>query len=144
MILPRDIKALGDKNDIETLVIACELSDHSFISELKRLRQLYIYTGDKINDLSFIEGLVELRELCLFDTHIASLEPLVKLAEEKSRLYNETEDIMRRIDYTFEGVCIMSDKPDIHPRDLMNKDTLRTTDLIINGKRSSHRERSKR
>ena len=139
LVLPENIADIEDKNDIGTLVVACELPDHSFISELKKLRQLYIYTGGSVSDLSFIEGLVELRQLCLYDTHIESLDPLIRLAEEKSRLHKETEDVWQRISLTFEGVCITSDKLDYDPNDLRNDDTLYATDIIINKKRANRR-----
>lgn len=74
----------GKVNDIEnplsvrTLVIECDLQDYSFIRQMKNLTQLYIYTGTNISDLSFLEGLEKLKQLCILKSHITSLESLKK------------------------------------------------------------------
>lgn len=131
-----EIDKAGDKSEIETLVIGCGLPDHSFISQMINLRQLYIYSGEKLSDLSFIEGLVYLRQLYIAESHITSLQPLAALAAEKSRLYNESpKDIEHMLKYVFEAVCIRSDHLDRIPSDLADSDVLHTREFIINDKR---------
>lgn len=131
-----EIDKAGDKSEIGTLVIGCDLPDYSFISQMINLRQLYIYAGEKLSDLSFIEGLVYLRQLYIAESHITSLQPLAALAAEKTRLYNENpKDIEHMLKYAFEAVCIRSDCLDTVPNELADCDVLRTREFIINDKR---------
>lgn len=132
-----EIENIGDKSEIETLVLGCDLPDYDFISDMVNLRQLYIYSGENLSDLSFIERLVCLRQLYLAESHITSLEPLVSLTAEKSRLYSEgSNDIAHMLKYVFEAVCIRSDRLDCDPNDLTDKYVLCTREFVINGKRA--------
>lgn len=133
------IESLGDKSEIETLVIGCDLSDHDFISDMVNLQQLYIYSGGALRDLSFIEKLVCLRQLYIAESHITSLEPFSALTAEKSRLFGEsTKDIVHMLRYVFEAVCIRSDCLDCDPNDFTDKYVLRTREFVINNKRAGH------
>lgn len=132
-----EIENIGDKSEIETLVIGCDLPDYDFVSDMINLRQLYIYSGENLSDLSFIERLVCLRQLYIAQSHISSLEPLAALTAEKSRLYNEDPHNIESIfKYTFEAVCIRSDRLDCDPNDFTNQDVLRTREFVINKKRA--------
>ncbi len=136
---PDDIDKITDSSDIDALVICCGLSDYSFISDMTNLTHLYIYSGENITDLSFIENLVHLRHLLAAGTHITSVEPLLKLTAEKSRLLaaaREKDDRLRAyLDYAFEAVCLQSDRFDCDPNDLAEDNVLRTDEIIVNGKR---------
>lgn len=134
-----EIENIGDKSEIETLVIGCDLPDYDFISDMVNLRQLYIYSGENINDLSFIKKLVCLRQLYLAQSHIGSLEPLAVLTAEKSRLYGENpENIENILKYAFEAVCIRSDRLDCDPNDFTDRNVLHTREFVINNKRAGH------
>ncbi len=109
-ILPDKLDTIEDKYAVKTLVIKCDLPDYRFISEMKNLTQLYIYTGNNISDLSFLEDLVKLQQILIVGTHIASLESLVKLIKAKKKLYDEMPDnSMQKIFIKIDGVCIQSD-----------------------------------
>ena len=126
-------------NDIEnplsvtTLVIDCDLQDYSFICQMKNLTQLYIYTGTNISDLSFLEGLEKLKQLCILKSHITSLEILKKLIERKYEIYESIskDEIMERLKYRFEGICIQSDAYDSDGTELV-KSGICTDDIRIN------------
>ena len=139
---PDDIDKITDSSDIDALVIGCDLSDYSFISDMTNLTQLYIYSGENITDLSFIENLVHLRQLYVAGTHITSIEPLIKLTAEKSRLLTAAREKDNRLrayfDYAFEAVYLQSDKFDCNPKDLAEDNVLRTDEIIVNGKRMRH------
>lgn len=139
---PDDIDKIAGSSDIDALVIGCDLSDYSFISDMINLTHLYIYSGENITDLSFIEKLVHLRQLYVVGTHITSVEPLFKLTAEKSRLLavaREKDDRLRAyLDYAFDAVCLQSDSFDCAPKDLAEDNVLRTDEIIVNGKRMRH------
>lgn len=132
-----EIDKIGDKSEIETLVIGCDLPDYDFISDMVNLRQLYIYSGENLSDLSFIERLVCLRQLYIAQSHIGSLELFTALVTKKSRLYREgPDDIEHMLKYAFEAVSIHSDRLDCDPNDFTDKYVLRTRDFVINNKRA--------
>lgn len=134
---PDEIANIGDKSEIESLVISCDLPDYGFISDMVNLQQLYIYSGGNLSDFSFIENLICLRHLFIAESHIGSLEPLVRLAAEKSRLYAESpQDFKSIFKYFFEAVCIRSDCLDCDPNDLADIDALRAREFVINNKRA--------
>lgn len=132
-----EIEKIGDKSEIEALVIGCDLPSYGFISDMVNLRQLYIYSGSDLSDLSFIERLVCLKQLYIAESHIISLEPFASLTAEKSRLYNEApNNIGHMLKYTFEAVCIRSDHLDCDPNDLTDNYVLHTREFVINNKRA--------
>ena len=104
-----DIDKINDKDDIETLVIGCNLDSYDFISDMINLKQLYIYSGDNVRNLNFTEKLVNLQQLYIADTHISDLSPLYSLVKEKEQLMRNESDAMRKLDYLVEGICIKTD-----------------------------------
>lgn len=80
---------INSPQEVETLVVACDLPDYHFISKMVNLEQLYLYVGRNINELSFLENLVRIRQLCISGANFKSLDGLVKLVEKKSKLYKE-------------------------------------------------------
>ena len=113
-IHPERVNDIENPLSVKTLVIECNLKDYSFISQMKNLTQLYIYTGTNITDLSFLEGLEKLKQLCILNSHIASLESLKKLIDRKYEIYEgiSKDEIMEGLKYRFEGICIQSDAYD--------------------------------
>lgn len=101
---------ISNKNDIETLVIGCDLPSYSFIEEMTELKQLYIYSGANIYTLDFIKNLNKLRQLYIANSHIDSLGPLVELIKERKKSYDSEKDIHKRLFMQVEGICIRSDK----------------------------------
>lgn len=129
---PDELDKIGDKTDIEALVIGVDLPDYGFISKLVNLKQLYIYSGKNLKDMAFITPLVRLRQLYIYESRISSLEPFEALAAEKTRLFEESsKDIKAIITYPFEAVCIRSDLLDCDPRDLKKYDSLDTREFYI-------------
>ena len=86
-ILPGNISEIKRPSYVETLVIDCPLDDYGFIRCMKNLQQLYIYDGDTLDNISFLEGLTKLRQLCILNSHISSLDSLKKLILAKDKLY---------------------------------------------------------
>ncbi len=137
---------IREPDKIETLVINCDLRNYEFISSMVDLTQLYIYSGNNISDLRFLKNLVKLRQLCVLDSHIASLQSLIELIDLKHKCYKEfpaDKDLLGRIKYGFEGVCIRSDayhgdgsellKADIcFSEILVNKNRITFTEMIKN------------
>ena len=111
---PEKVNNIDCPLSVKTLVIECDLKDYSFIRQMKNLTQLYIYTGTNITDLSFLEGLEKLKQLCILNSHIASLESLKKLIDRKYEIYEgiSKDEIMEGLKYRFEGICIQSDAYD--------------------------------
>lgn len=104
------IDEIENIDDIETLVIGCDLPDYNFIEGMTGLKQLYIYSGESLYSLDFLKNLNDLRQLYIADSHIESLEPLVDLIKERKRLYDSETDISKRLFMMMEGICIVSDK----------------------------------
>ena len=77
---------------METLVINCDLPSYEFISSMVNLTQLYIYKGNNVSDLGFLKNLVKLRQLCVLDSQIESLQSLVELIDSKYKCLLEPKD----------------------------------------------------
>ncbi len=131
-VISDEISSIDDMTDIEGLVIGCDLDDYSFIGKMINLRQLYIYTGENINDIEFVRTLLKLDYLYIEGSHIDSLEPLIELMNEQKRLLNQEEDIMKRIDMALTGVCISSDKK--LDGMLLKEPGRYASEIIVNGK----------
>ncbi len=133
-VYPNKIKDIKRPSYVETLVIACNLDDYSFISRMKNLTQLYIYDGANITDLSFLKNLLKLRHLCVMGSHITTLEHLRELIERKYEIYKrstEDEELQVRLTYGFEGICIMTDAYDSDATELI-KDGISRDDIRVN------------
>lgn len=105
-----ELPKIADKSEITTLVIGVDLEDYSVVSEFSELTQLYIYSGEKLTDISFIKPLVKLHQLYIAESHISSLEPLAELITEKARLLTENKDDTNALfTYYIEALCIASD-----------------------------------
>lgn len=103
---------IREPEKVETLVINCDLRNYGFISSMVELTQLYIYSGNNISDLRFLKNLVKLRQLCILDSHIGSLQSLIELIDLKYKCYKGSpadKALSGRIKYGLEGVCIRSD-----------------------------------
>lgn len=109
MILADHLDDLGDLSEIETLVIGCELDDYSFIAGMTNLQQLYIYTAANMSSLDFVENLIRLRQMYVANSHVVSLNPLVKLLAEKKRLLDDENTLGNQLMYGVEGICMESD-----------------------------------
>lgn len=137
-IYPDKITDIKRPSYVETLVIACKLDDYTFISRMKNLRQLYIYDGANITDLSFLKNLLKLHYLCVLDSHITTLEHLRELIDRKYEVYkraskNEKDEV--RLTYMFYGICIMTDAYDSDATELLKgdicKDEIRVNQHLI-------------
>lgn len=128
---------IREPEKVETLVINCDLPSYEFISSMINLTQLYIYKGNNVADLGFLKSLVKLRQLCILDSHIKSLQSLVELIDSKYKCYKEfpeeEDSWMRRIIYGFEGVCIQSDTYYGDGSELLND--ICSSDILVNKNR---------
>lgn len=107
IIDPDDIEHIS--NDVETLVIGCDLKDYSFIDQLINLKELYLYEGKNVTDLSFVENLVYLKQLMITGSHVSTVEPVKKLLEKKKEMIGEGKDFMHDwYPYVMEGICVES------------------------------------
>ena len=136
----RSAEELGELSDIETLVITSGLEDYSFISGMTGLKYLYIYSGENIRDLSFIENLTDLGHLCLYGTHITSLEPLMRLAEKKDKLFFGSDNLFDELRYSVHAVYIDSDCLEFDLKQLGEYKTLTIAgEFFINRKNYAHK-----
>lgn len=133
-VLAEDIDKISDKDNIETLVIGCDLDSYDFISDMVNLRFLYIYEGSNVRSLGFVEKLVRLQQLYIVNTHISDLSPLYPLVVEKERLINKEPSLMKGFDYMISGICIETDKEIEDAYKLLNAG-VHITELIIGRKR---------
>ncbi len=143
MIYPNT--TIRNPEKVETLVINCDLSSYDFISQMVNLTQLYIYKGKNILHLSFLKELVKLRQLCVLDSHVASLKSLIELIELKYKRYKEMpeeEAFIGRLTFAFEGVCIQSDAYKGDGRELIKSDIC-NKDILINENRITFKEITK-
>lgn len=146
-VYPDRLMEIKRPSYVETLVIACELEDYTFISRMKNLTQLYIYDGVKLEDLTFIKNLTKLRQLCICNSKISSLDSLKELIYTKERIYKELstgatsmEEFRIRNLYAFEGICIQTEAYDSDGTELFNNNICRG-DIIINRHVISYSER---
>ena len=134
--------AICEPEKVETLVINCDLPSYEFISFMVNLTQLYIYKGNNVSDLGFLKNLVKLRQLCVLDSHIESLQSLVELIDSKYKCYKEVpeeKDFWGRITYGFEGVCIQSDTYHGDGSELLKADVC-SSDILVNKNRITFKE----
>jgi len=134
--------AICEPEKVETLVINCELKNYKFISRMVNLTQLYIYKGKNVSDLEFLRNLVKLRQLCILDSKVKSLQSLAELIDLKYKCYKEAseeKDFWGRITYGFEGVCIQSDAYHGDGSELLKADIC-SNDIIINENRITFKE----
>ncbi len=149
-IYPDEIGKIKRPSYVETLVIACALYDYTFIRRMKNLTQLYIYDGTTLEDISFVENLTKLRQLCIIKSHISSLNSIRKLIENKDMIYKRSsvdaspkEELCIRLKYGFDGICIQTDGYDSDGTELLN-DNICRDDIRINDHLISYSERMRR
>ena len=133
-VFPNKISEIKRPSFVETLVIACDLDDYSFISRMKNLTQLYIYSGNNLFELSFLENLAHLNHLCVLNSHVKSLNSLIKLIDLKCKLYDSAsvkEKMKAQFAYEFEGICIETDAYDSDGTELLRKNIVRD-DVRVN------------
>ena len=127
------ITEIANKNEIESLVIGCDLPDYSFIEDMVNLKQLYIYSGENIHSLGFIKKLNCLTQLYIADSRIEDLNPLIELIKERKRLFDLEEDMHKRLFMLIEGICINSDKK--LDGKLLTEQHIYISEIIINQSR---------
>ena len=103
---------------METLVIGCKLVDYSFISKMNNLRQLYIYSGDNIYDLNFIENLVCLRQICICNSHVESIQPIANLIKNKKEKHANSKEFKEKLECDIEGIYIETDRCSVNEEEL--------------------------
>ena len=127
-----EIDNIEDFEDIENLIIGCDLDDYGFIGKMINLRQLYIYTGENIDSVEFVRTLLKLDYLYIEGSHIDSLDPLIELMNEQKRLLLQEENRIKRLGMALTAVCINSDK---ELDGMLLKDPGKfASEIIVNGK----------
>lgn len=97
-----------------TCVIECDLKDYSLLPSNEKSISTCTYTGTNISDLSFYrKGLKKLKQLCILKSHM-NFGKLKKPIERKYEIYESIskDEIIERLKYQFEGICIQSDAYD--------------------------------
>ena len=140
-IIVKSATEINSPKDVKTLVIESGLEEYSFIEEMVNLEQLYIYNGMNVTDITFLDNLVKLKQLCLMGTHAKNLSELRILINKKSELYKEgaagksqAEEFLVRWTYAFEELYIQSDVYDGDGKELIDPEISRGDNICINGK----------
>lgn len=101
-------------------------------------------------EISFVENLTKLRQLCIIKSHISSLNSIRKLNESKDMIYKKSsagaspkEELCMRLQYGFEGICIQTDAYDSDGAELLN-DNICRDDIRVNDHLISYSERMRR
>lgn len=94
--------------DVEVLVIGCDLDDYDFIAGMENLKQLYIYKGENLCDLSFIEYLMNLNHLYIAESRICSLKELENLLIYQ-REYKKSMTGPAKVLFGLDCICIRSE-----------------------------------
>ncbi len=118
LVLDSEIEELQDEENVETLVIGCKLLDYSFISKMNNLRQLYIYSGENVYDLNFIENLVYLQQICICNSHVESLQPIANLIKNKKEKHANSKDFKTKLECDIEGIYIETDRYSVNEEEL--------------------------
>ena len=117
-VLDSEIQELQDEGSVETLVIGCKLLDYSFISKMNNLRQLYIYSGENVYDLNFIENLVYLQQICICNSHVESLQPIANLIKNKKEKHANSKEFKEKLECDIEGIYIETDRCSVNEEEL--------------------------
>ena len=139
LIIADNTDNIDNPADITTVVIGCDLPDYGFLSVMKNLKQLYVYSGKNLKDLEFIENLTRLRQLYIADSKITDISSLLKLIEKKNKLIqaigsvSDENAFFRRLEYSIEGVCIQSDS-NIKGIEDIKRAGRNMTEVLINGR----------
>jgi hypothetical protein len=133
VIRVNEIENIVDKSNIETLIVGCNLTDFDFITGMINLRQLYIYSGNGITNLLFLENLYKLQQLYIADSHIQNMEELVQLMKNKKACVDNEVDLWKKIDYGMEGIYISSDRYSKDGTELLAPG-LYVSEIIVNRK----------
>ena len=99
-----EVDNIEDKEDIEALIITCNLSDYTFIEGMTNLKQLYIYKARNIYDLGFLSNLTSLQQLYITNSSINSLDRLVELIKRQRTINDDNYNFIG-----FNGICIDSE-----------------------------------
>ena len=103
LIHDNEINKINHKLDINSVAIESDLSDYSFISDMKKVKSLYICDAKQMKDLCFIEELVDLEMIIIENSSIASLDSIEKLL-----LNKEKKDDKSHFEYGMRGIYIAS------------------------------------
>ena len=76
---------------------------------MDNLRQLYIYTGKNLNDISFVKSLYRLSHLYISESNIDSLKVLKELVTEQKRRFDNEKDFHKRLFMIIDAVCVNSE-----------------------------------
>ncbi len=129
LIPDTEIDIITDQEDICTLAVKADLKDYSFIAGMKNLSQLYLYKARHLKDLSFLENLIRLDQICIVHSKVTSLECLDRLLVNKRKKYEETG-----ASTGMSGIYIHSELPEIAEIPV-DKHKMHVAEIIINGKR---------
>lgn len=144
-IVLKSVAEINSPKDVKTLVIESDLEDYSFIQEMVNLEQLYIYKGMNVTDISFLNNLKKLKQLCLVGARIKNLSELRILIDKKNELYKEgaekfpEKEFRLRCTYAFEGLYLQSDLYEGDGSELITTEISRADNICINGKYLSTR-----
>lgn len=105
---------ITDPMDVDTLVVTADLEDYGFIAKMKNLRQIYLYNAKNLTNLSFMEELIYLRQVCIMHSKVRCLDGLDALLINKNKAIDSgIDDFQARITYGIEGIFIHSDESSV-------------------------------
>ena len=131
VVLAEDISKLTGKEDIETVVIGCDLDDYSFLQDMVNLRQLYIYYGKNLNDISFVENLTNLTQICILESNIGNLIHLNNMLDKMYKIIEA--DPRKKLVMGMEAICINSTNKNLDGSKLLDHGHY-ISEVIINDK----------
>lgn len=69
--------------EIDAVFVTADLEeeDYALFGAMHRLRSIYLYSARKLKDISFIEGLVNLKSLMICHSEVENLAPIKSLME---------------------------------------------------------------
>ena len=67
--------------ELECVVVHASIGDYSFLEDYVNLKQLYIYDDAKLEDLSFVTKLKQLKYLHISGSNVHDITPIAKLLE---------------------------------------------------------------
>lgn len=98
---------LGNLEEITTIFIGCSLNKNEYdvLNKMSNIEQIYISNAGELDNIDFICDKVNLRDLCISDSKIADLAPLVTLMKNQAPLRDADE--IGFLKYKLENIAIV-------------------------------------
>ena len=105
---------ITDPLEVETLVVTSDLENYDFISEMRNLKQLYLYRAYHLEDLFMIQDLVKLRQVMIAHGRISCMDSVCRFFDNKKKALDvSANDLEASLTYGMEGFYIHTDDPEL-------------------------------